>query len=478
MPINILMPALSPTMEKGNLAKWLKKEGEAVKTGDVIAEIETDKATMEYEAVDDGVMAKIVVPEGSTDVPVNQLIAVMAQEGEDPKAAAAAAGKGAGPAPSVSPPSPQSSPQRGEGAGQPAAAQASAPQTIAPSAPPSPLPRGERSPPQAAAEGVRTNGHDAGPSGANRTFSSPLARRLAKEAGIDLGRIAGSGPHGRVIARDVAAAKEGKGLRAPVGAPQAAAGGASAVAAAMSDQQIRSLYEEGSYELIPHDGMRRTIAQRLTASTQTIPHFYLTVDCDIGKLVAAREEINAAAGKDKDGKPNYKLSVNDFVIKALALALQRVPDANVSWSEAGLLKHKHSDIGVAVALPGGLITPIIRTAETKSLSAISNEMKDLAARARARKLKPNEYQGGTSSVSNLGMFGIKDFTAVINPPQSTILAVGTGEERAVVRGGKIEAAQMMSVTMSCDHRAVDGALGAVLIGAFKTLIENPVMMLV
>jgi pyruvate dehydrogenase E2 component (dihydrolipoamide acetyltransferase) len=246
----------------------------------------------------------------------------------------------------------------------------------------------------------------------------------------------------------------------------------------MSDQQIRALYEEGSYELVPHDGMRRTITQRLTASVQTVPHFYLTIDCDIGKLVAAREEINTAAPKDKDGKPAYKLSVNDFVIKALALALQRVPDANVSWTEAGMLKHKHSDVGVAVAMPNGLITPIIRNAETKSLSAISNEMRDLAARARARKLKPQEYQGGTSSVSNLGMFGIKDFTAVINPPQSTILAVGTGEERAVVRNGKIEAAQIMSVTMSCDHRSVDGALGAVLIGAFKALIENPVMMLV
>jgi len=479
MPINILMPALSPTMEKGNVAKWLKKEGEAVKTGDVIAEIETDKATMEYEAVDDGVMAKIVVPEGTTDVPVNQLIAVLAQEGEDPKAAAAAAGKGASPAPSTSPPSLQPSPQRGEGAPQSAVAPAPAPQTKAPAAPPppSPLPGGERSAPKAPGEGARTNGHDARPSGANRIFSSPLARRLAKEAGIDLGRIAGSGPHGRVIARDVAAAKEGKGLRAPGAAP-AGAPGAPAIAPAMTDQQIRALYEEGSYELIPHDGMRRTIAQRLTASTQTIPHFYLTVDCDIGKLLSAREEINAAAAKDKDGKPNYKLSVNDFVIKALALALQRVPDANVSWTEAGLLKHKHSDIGVAVALPGGLITPIIRNAEAKSLSAISNEMKDLAARARVRKLKPQEYQGGTSSVSNLGMYGIKDFTAVINPPQSTILAVGTGEERAVVRGGKIEAAQMMSVTMSCDHRAVDGALGALLIGAFKALIENPVMMLV
>ncbi len=466
MPINILMPALSPTMEKGNLAKWLKKEGEAVKTGDVIAEIETDKATMEYEAVDDGVLAKIVVPEGTNDVPVNQLIAVLAQEGEDPKAAAAAAGKGspAAKAPAAATPSPQPSPPRGEGAAQRAAEPTTPPQTRPlPPAPPSPLP------------GARIDGH-----GANRIFSSPLARRLAKEAGIDIGRIAGSGPHGRVIARDVAAAKEGKGLRAPAAAPGAApaAAGAPAIAPSMSDQQIRALYEDGSYEVIPHDGMRRTIAQRLTASIQTIPHFYLTVDCDIGKLVAAREEINATAPKDKDGKPAYKLSVNDFVIKALALALQRVPDANVSWTEAGLLKHKHSDIGVAVALPAGLITPIIRNAETKSLSAISNEMKDLAARARARKLKPQEYQGGGSSVSNLGMYGIKDFTAVINPPQSTILAVGTGEERAVVRNGKIEAAQIMSVTMSCDHRSVDGALGAQLIGAFKALIENPVMMLV
>jgi pyruvate dehydrogenase E2 component (dihydrolipoamide acetyltransferase) len=282
-----------------------------------------------------------------------------------------------------------------------------------------------------------------------------------------------------VIARDVTAAKEGKGLRAPAPAPAGAPAPATpAIAPAMSDQQVRALYEEGSYELVPHDGMRRTIAQRLTASVQTIPHFYLTIDCDIGRLLAAREEINAAAPKDKDGKPAYKLSVNDFVIKALALALQRVPDANVSWTEAGMLTHKHSDIGVAVALPAGLITPIIRNAETKTLSAISNEMKDFAARARVRKLRPQEYQGGTSSVSNLGMYGIKDFTAVINPPQSTILAVGAGEERAVVRQGKIEAAQIMSATLSCDHRAVDGALGAQLIGAFKALIENPVMMLV
>jgi pyruvate dehydrogenase E2 component (dihydrolipoamide acetyltransferase) len=246
----------------------------------------------------------------------------------------------------------------------------------------------------------------------------------------------------------------------------------------MSDQQVLALYEEGSYELVPHDGMRRTIAQRLTASTQTIPHYFVTMDCDIGKLMTAREEINAAAPKDKDGKPTYKLSVNDFVIKAMALALQRIPDANVSWTEGGMLKHKHSDIGVAVALPGGLITPIIRNAETKSLSAISNEMRDLAVRARARKLKPQEYQGGSSAVSNLGMYGVREFTAVINPPHATILAVGAGEERAVVRNGQLAVATVMSVTMSCDHRAVDGALGAELIGAFKRLIENPVMMVV
>jgi pyruvate dehydrogenase E2 component (dihydrolipoamide acetyltransferase) len=307
-----------------------------------------------------------------------------------------------------------------------------------------------------------------------RVFASPLAKRLAKEAGIDIARINGSGPHGRIVARDVEDAKSGKGLKAPAAAP----GAAPAIAPAMSDQQILSLFEEGSYEIVPHDGMRRTIAQRLTAATQSIPTFYLTIDCDIGRLLDAREQINAAAPKDKEKKPLYKLSVNDFVIKALAVALQQVPDCNVSWTEGGMVKHRHSDVGVAVAMPGGLITPIIRNAESKSLSTISNEMKDLAARARTRKLKPQEYQGGTSSVSNLGMFGISHFTAVINPPQSTILAVGASEERAVVRNGKIEAAHIMSVTLSCDHRAIDGALGAELIGAFRRLVENPVMMMV
>jgi pyruvate dehydrogenase E2 component (dihydrolipoamide acetyltransferase) len=441
MPINILMPALSPTMEKGNLARWLKKEGDKVKSGDVIAEIETDKATMEVEAVDEGTIAKILVPEGTQDVAVNDVIAVLAGDGEDVKSA----GAGAKPTASSAPP----------------------PKAEAPAPATPPAAKATTPPVAAAAPAPQTNGH-------GRVFSSPLARRLAKEAGIEVARIAGSGPHGRVIARDVEEARSGKGLKAPAAAPA----GGPALAPSMSDQQIRALFEDGSYEVIPHDGMRRTIAQRLTASVQNVPHFYLTIDCDIGRLLDAREQINAAAPKDKEKNPAYKLSVNDFVIKAMAIALQRIPDCNVSWTEGGMLKHKHSDIGVAVAMPGGLITPIIRKAETKSLSTISSEMKDFAARARARKLKPEEYQGGTTAVSNLGMYGIKDFTAVINPPHATILAVGTSEERAVVRNGKIEIAHMMSVTLSCDHRAIDGALGAELIGAFKMLIENPVMMMV
>ena len=452
MPINILMPALSPTMEKGNLAKWLKKEGDTVKSGDVIAEIETDKATMEVEAVDEGTIAKILVPEGTQDVAVNAIIAVLATDGEDVKAAGAGAGADK-PKPAAAAEAPKEAPKA---AAAPAAAPAAAEKAAAPAA--APAPAKEAAP--------ATNGA--------RIFASPLAKRLAKDAGIELGRITGSGPHGRVIAKDVETAKAGGGLKAPAAAPSASP----SIAPSMSDQQIRSLFPEGSYEVIPHDGMRRTIAQRLTQSVQTVPHFYLTMDCNLDKLMAAREEINATAPKDADKKPLYKLSVNDFVIKAMAVALQRVPNCNVSWTESGMLKHKHSDVGVAVAMPGGLITPIIRSAETKSLSKISSEMKDFAARARSRKLKPDEYQGGTTAVSNLGMFGIKDFTAVINPPHATILAVGTSEERAIVKAGKIEIATMMSVTLSCDHRAVDGALGAELIGAFKMLIENPVMMMV
>jgi pyruvate dehydrogenase E2 component (dihydrolipoamide acetyltransferase) len=456
MPVNILMPALSPTMEKGNLAKWLKKEGDKVKPGDVIAEIETDKATMEYEAVDEGTLAKIVVPEGTPDVPVKTLIAVLAEEGEDVKAAAAAAGTGA--PPTAKPPPPAAKP--------------------AGAAPPSPAAgagvsaRAAPAPAQVAAP-KRGDGEGAGIAPTNRVFSSPLARRLAKEGGIDLARIQGSGPHGRVIARDVELAKSGRGVMAP-----AAAAAVAPPVQAPADDKILALFEPGSYETVPHDNVRKVIARRLLEAKLTIPHFYLTLDCNIGKLLAAREEINAAAPKDKDGKPAYKISVNDFVIKALALALQRVPDANVTWTEGAMLRHKHSDIGVAVSIQGGLITPVVRHAEQKSLSVISNEMKDFAARARARKLAPQEYQGGTSAVSNLGMYGIKEFYAIINPPHATILSVGAADERAVVRNGKIEAAQMMTVGLATDHRAVDGALGAVLLSAFKVLIENPVMMVV
>jgi pyruvate dehydrogenase E2 component (dihydrolipoyllysine-residue acetyltransferase) len=486
MPTNILMPALSPTMEKGNLAKWLKKEGDKVKSGDVIAEIETDKATMEVEAVDEGTLAKIVVPEGTEDVAVNAVIAVLAGEGEDVKAAAGAAVSQ--PASKAAASSFETRPPKSAAADlgdQESRSRASPRSMAAPQdegkrpapvqPPPSPLPVGERSAPKAPGEGARaattqtqqTNGH-------GRIFSSPLARRLASEAKIDIAIVQGSGPHGRVIARDIEKAKSGQGLKAPAGRPS----GAPAIAPSLSDQQVRAMFADGSYEVVPHDNMRKIIAQRLSQAMQTIPHIYLTVDCDIGKLIAAREEINAAAPKDKDGKVAYKLSVNDFVIKAMALALQRVPDANVSWTETAMLKHKASDVGVAVAIPGGLITPIVRDAHLKSVSVISAQMKDYAARARNRRLKPEEYQGGTSAVSNLGMFGIKDFTAVINPPHATILAVGAGEERAVVRGGKVEVATVMSVTLSCDHRAVDGALGAELLGAFKKLIENPVMMVV
>jgi len=438
MPVNILMPALSPTMEKGNLAKWLKKEGDKVKAGDVIAEIETDKATMEVEAVDEGTIAKIMVAEGTADVPVNQVIAVLAEEGEDASAAAKAA---------PSAPKPQTAAPKAE-------APKSAPaQQVAPE---------------------RTSAPKSNGSG-GRVFSSPLARRLAKDAGIDLSRVSGSGPHGRIIARDVESAKSGG---AQMRAPSAPSGGGTMPGVSVpSDDQIRALYEEGSYESIPHDSMRKTIARRLLESKLTIPHFYLTADCDIGSLLRVREEINASAPTDKDGKPAFKLSVNDFVIKAMAVALQKVPDANATWTEGAMLKHKHSDIGVAVAIPGGLVTPVIRHAEGKSLSAISNEMKDYAARAKAKKLKPNEFQGGTTAISNLGMYGVKDFAAVINPPHATILAVGAGEERAVVREGQIVAASIMSVTLSCDHRAVDGALGALLLAAFREAIEKPLSLM-
>ena len=445
MPTNILMPALSPTMEKGNLTKWLKKEGDTVKSGDIIAEIETDKATMEVEAVDEGILAKILVAEGAQDVPVNQPIAVITAEGEDASAVAVAS-----PAP---------------------APKAAAPATADREAPASP----------AAALAPIANQGARGPVG-DRVFSSPLARRIAREANVDLAAIKGSGPHGRVVERDVKAAISGGGAKAapaPAAAPQSTAAAAPPTAPQpMADATIRKFFEPGSFEEIPHDSMRKVIARRLVEAKSTIPHFYLSVDCELGALLTLREQINASAPKDKDGKPAFKVSVNDFVIKALALALRDVPDANVTWTEGAMLKHKNADVGVAVSIPGGLITPIIRKAETKTLSTISNEMKDYAARAKARKLKPEEYQGGSSAVSNLGMFGIKNFAAVINPPHATILAVGAGEKRVVVKDGAPAVADMMSVTLSTDHRAVDGALGAELLAAFRRYIESPMGMLV
>jgi pyruvate dehydrogenase E2 component (dihydrolipoamide acetyltransferase) len=440
MPVNILMPALSPTMEKGNLAKWVKKEGDKVKAGDVIAEIETDKATMEVEAVDEGTLGKIVVAEGTQDVPVNQVIAVLLEEGEDASAIKAVA---------AAKPAPKAEPK----AAAPAAKPAEAPK---PSAPP------VKQPAPLAPAPAATNGKG------GRVFASPLARRLAKDSGIDVSRVHGSGPHGRVVARDIEEAKKGGALRAPTGA---------APIQGPSDAQIRALFEEGTFEFVPHDGMRKTIAKRLTEAKLTIPHYYLTVDVELDALLAARHEINASAPMSEDGKPRYRVSVNDLLIKALALALMKIPDANVSWTEAGMLKHKHADVGVAVAIPGGLITPIVRHAEEKSMSVIANEMKDLIARARTRKLKPQEYQGGSSAISNLGMYGIKEFAAVINPPHATIIAVGAGEERAVARKGKIEAATVMGATLSADHRAVDGAVGAELLDAFKKFIEKPIAML-
>jgi pyruvate dehydrogenase E2 component (dihydrolipoamide acetyltransferase) len=311
------------------------------------------------------------------------------------------------------------------------------------------------------------------PAAGNRVFASPLAKRLAKDGNIDLARISGTGPHGRIVERDVKAALAGGALK-PAGAP---ASSAVPLASGMGDEQIKKFFQPGTYEEIPHDSMRKTIARRLVEAKQTIPHFYLTVDCELDKLMALREDVNKGA-PDVGGKPAYKVSVNDFVIKALAMALKKVPDANVTWTEGAMLKHSTIDLGVAVSIPGGLITPVVRNADTKSLSVISNEMKDLAARARNRKLKPEEYQGGTSAVSNLGMFGIKHFSAVINPPHATILAVGAGEQRVVVKNGQPTVATVMSVTLSTDHRAVDGALGAELISAFRHYIENPMAMLV
>ena len=433
---DILMPALSPTMTEGKLARWLKKPGDAIAPGDVIAEIETDKAMMEVEAIDEGTLGEIKVPEGTEGVAVNTVIATMSG-GDEPAKPPKSEKATASPPPSL--------PHQGGGTEPKAEAE-----------PIKALPLdggglggGESSPKPAA------NGHAPGA----RIIATPLARRLAKQGGIDLAAITGSGPHGRIVKADLDGAS--KVATAAVPAP---------LAKGQDARQLADLLGM-PYELRPNSGFRKTVARRLTEAKQTIPHFYLTLDCRIDALLDLRKKLNNSA--EKGGK----VSVNDFVIRASALALRTIPDANVSWAEDAILAYRDVDISVAVATPNGLITPIIKQADTKSLRQIAAEMKDLAARARDGKLKPQEYQGGTFSISNLGMFGIREFAAVINPPQSCILAVGNGEQRAVVEDGEIKIATLMTVTLSVDHRAVDGALGAEYLAAFKALMEDPYSLL-
>ncbi|MCH2395455.1 pyruvate dehydrogenase complex dihydrolipoamide acetyltransferase [Oceanibaculum sp.] len=435
MPIKVLMPALSPTMTEGTLAKWLKKEGDTVASGDVIAEIETDKATMEVESADEGVLGKIVVPEGTEGVPVNELIGWLLEEGED-----ASAIEGAGDAK----PAPKQEAPKQE-------AKAEAPK--------------EQPKPEAAKPAA---GGDKG----DRIFVSPLARRMAEQAGLDLASLSGSGPNGRIVKADIEAALSKGGAKAPAAAPQAAAAAPQTAAPMSLPQSQPDVPGLPSYTEVPNSSMRKVIAKRLTESKLTAPHFYLTIDCEIDKLLAVRKELN-----EKAGDSGYKLSVNDLVIRATALALKKVPAANATWTESAIRIYDQVDISVAVAIDEGLITPVIRDAGSKGLVEISAEMKDLAKRARERKLKPEEFQGGTFSISNLGMFGIKDFAAVINPPQGAILAVGAGEQRPVVKDGALAIATVMSCTLSVDHRVVDGAIGAEFLSVFKKLIEDPMTML-
>ncbi|HLK24923.1 MAG TPA: pyruvate dehydrogenase complex dihydrolipoamide acetyltransferase [Caulobacteraceae bacterium] len=440
------MPALSPTMEEGTLAKWFIKAGDKVRSGDVIAEIETDKATMEVEAVDEGEVAEILVPEGTEEVKVNTPIARLKGEGE--------------PAAKPPPPKPEQTakprPPRGEDVGDAGAAAPPEERGAAPAPRPSPQGGAERAQPAGAES--------------KRIFASPLARRLATEAGVDLASVHGSGPHGRIIKRDVEGIEE-RPAQAEAGRPVQ---GATPPAAR---RQVLSLEQQGiapgSYDLVPLDGMKRTIARRMTDSFRDVPHFPLTIDLEIDRLLEARARINALLEPE-----GVKVSVNDLVIKAAALALKRVPEANASYTPEGIALHHRADIAMAVAIDGGLITPIVRAAETKGLAEIAKETKDLADRARARKLKPEEYQGGTFSISNLGMFGIKSFASIINEPQGAILSVGVGEKRPVVRGDQLAVATVMSVTLTCDHRVVDGAIGARFLAALKAMIEDPVTMIV
>ena len=459
MPIELLMPALSPTMTEGKLAKWSKKEGDAVKAGDVIAEIETDKATMEFEAVDEGTLGKILVPEGAENIAVNQPIAILLEEGEDKSALAKVAKSPIPKAPAASPPqaSPQTEAKPAAPAATPAAAQSQALPSI--SSPPQAGERIKISPPPRSGGGLG--------GGASRIFVSPLARRLAEQAKLDLRSINGTGPHGRIVQHDVEAALKGgvakHGPAAVPFTPPAPGGGP------LSKAAVYALSGNTPFTEIPMTGMRRTVAKRMVESKTTVPHFYLTIDCDIDPLMRIRSDLAEAAGT--------KLSVNDFVIKAAALALRKIPRANASYSDDGILLWSEVNIAVAVALDDGLITPIVKNADTKRLPEISAEMRDLGTRARAGKLKLNEFQGGTFSISNLGMYGIKDFAAVINPPHGCILAVGAGAPRPIVKNGELAIATVMSCTLSADHRAVDGAVGAQFLQAFKRLIDEPSRML-
>ncbi|RWR13388.1 pyruvate dehydrogenase complex dihydrolipoamide acetyltransferase [Paenirhodobacter populi] len=428
MATEILMPALSPTMEEGTLSKWLKKEGDEVKSGDIIAEIETDKATMEFEAVDEGVLGKILIPEGTSGVKVNTPIAVLVEEGESVDAT----------------PAPKAEAPKAEAAKE--------------------APKAEAAP--AAVAAPKADG--------KRIFASPLARRIAAEKGLDLTAVKGSGPHGRIVKSDVEAAQAApKAAPAAAAAPAPAAAPAAAAPQGMSAATVAKMYEGRAYEEVTLDGMRRTIAARLTEAKQTIPHFYLRREVKLDALLAFRADLNK-----KLAARGVKLSVNDFIIKACALALQQVPDANAVWAGDRILKMKASDVAVAVAIEGGLFTPVLQDAESKSLSKLSAQMKDLAKRARDRKLAPHEYQGGSFAISNLGMFGIDSFDAVINPPHGAILAVGAGVKKPVVGADdQIEVATVMSMTLSVDHRVIDGALGAELLAAIVENLENPLAML-
>ncbi len=461
MAIKITMPALSPTMEEGTLSKWDIKEGDKVSPGDTVAEIETDKATMEVDAADEGTLVKIVVPAGTQGVKVNALIGILAEDGESAEDAIKAIEDEEKKQPSSSPaPAQPTTP----------AAPAKADTTPVQPTGASPAPK----------QATTTSSEVPVTEKGNRIFASPLARRLAKQNGLQLSLISGTGPHGRIIKRDIDSALANGTCKAVSNVEQSVQSSVS-LESSSSDEMTMKLFNTDEYEIVPHDGMRKTIAKRLVESKHTVPHFYVTIDCEIDALLKLRAELNAAAPMVKNDvgeKPAYKLSVNDMVIKATALALKAVPDANVSWLDSGMMRHKFVDVGVAVSIPNGLITPIIKHAEEKSLSTISNAMKDLAKRARERKLKPEEYQGGTTAVSNMGMYGVKDFCAIINPPHATIFAIGAGEQRAVVKNGALAIATVMSVTLSTDHRAVDGALAAELAQAFKKFIENPMSMLV